>query len=191
MATGARREQGRAFLIAALYASLQALLPPVGGFLFVTGVVPWLNLRTAVISVAVYTAVLGIACALPFKYMDREVDMGSHDVALSDIPRLLEANNLHVLPDPEVLPAVRVALPTSTPSLNTLRSILLKEVGFDLRKMPTCGNAVSLSFLWGTRSGRSLLLLTPVDHAAWDRLQPQLDTVPPTRPMQLTGLADG
>ena len=203
MTANAGRLQGRVFIVAALYACVQAVLPPVGelfvsgtvhvAFLlvFVAAIVPWRDPRSAVASVAAYVTVLGIASALPLKYMDREVDLGAVDVALSDIPRLLQANNLRVHPSPEVLPAVRVALPTSTPSLRTLRSILQQELGVDLKRMPGCANAASISFLWGVRSAGIRLLLTPADRVAWDRLQDELDTGPPNRPMQQAGLAGG
>jgi hypothetical protein len=162
--------ESRTFLAATLYATVQATLPPIGGLLisalvhltftlvFLAVIASRDNLRTVMISVAVYAAVLGIAVALPFKFMDRKVNMRGTEVVLSDIPELLEANNIRVRSYPEVLPAARVALPSSSPSLRALRLVLREEHGFDLRQLPVCANAVSVSFLWGMRSGGGLLL---------------------------------
>ena len=189
-----RVSAGWSFLIAAAFAGGQAVLPPVGDLfgsvfvhlslllLFLGCLVPWRSSRAAVASLAAYGLVLGVALALPFELLDSEVELGSREVALNDIPRLLEANDLRVRFYPEELPAIPISLPTSSPSLASLASALRSELGMELRKMPVCGNSISISFLWGARSPTSLLL-TPADRASWERLQ-EYEPRPPSRALR-------
>ena len=165
----------RTILITAIYACFQAVLPPVGELvgsglvhlslfaIFFGALVPWRAPLAAVASIATYGLILALAIALPFKDMDRKVDLGSRDVALDEIPSLLRANGILVRSYPEVLPEVHLTLPTSRPSLETLATVLEREAGATLRKIPACGNAISFSFLWGPRTRAGLILWTTHD----------------------------
>lgn len=158
-----------AIVFGLLYGAVQAVLPPIGELefsfllhvtllaLFATIVFRGYRLFAAGMAVVFYLAVLGLAIALPFKYLDGRVPLPSANITVNELPEILRAAGYPVMVREE-LPKRAVHLSTDRPTLRQLDAALHPS-GFFLRPISGCANAVSLSFLWGPRvSGRSLLL---------------------------------
>ena len=158
-----------AIVFGLLYGAVQAVLPPIGELelsfllhvtllaLFATIVFRGYRLFAAGMSVVFYLAVLSLAIALPFKYLDTRVPLPSSQITVNQLPGILRDAGYKVSVR-EDLPQRIVPLSTDQPTLRQLDTAL-HQSGYFLRPMSGCANAVSLSFLWGPRvSSRTLLL---------------------------------
>ncbi|HEX3129036.1 MAG TPA: hypothetical protein VH394_17010 [Thermoanaerobaculia bacterium] len=160
---------GGAIAFGLLYGAVQAVLPPMGELafslalhltllaLFATFVFRGYRLFAASIAVVFYLAVLSLAIALPFKYLDTRVSLPNPRITVKELPEILREAGYKVSVR-EQLPQRIVPLSTDRPTLRQLDTALHRS-GYFLRPLSGCANAVSLSFLWGPRvSGRTLLL---------------------------------
>lgn len=179
-AVGSRR---RACLLAAalgfLCGCIQAVLPAVGelaGSLllhlvlfatFTAGLSLGRCTLRAVVALSVYVMVLVLAVLLPFKFMDTRVQFDEQVVSVDQIRAVLELNGLSTRAA-SPLPTKDIRLTATRPSLSQLREALNQQASLDLLPVPACGNAVSISFLWGPRVSRPSLYLVALRRSRID-----------------------
>jgi len=156
----------RSYFLAAglgfLYGAIQVVLPPFGELAhslllhvvlftaFVVGLILGRRSLRAAVALSAYLLVLVLAAFLPFKFMDTRVEFDTQEVSIDEVRVALERRGLSVQAA-SFLPVQNIRLTTVHPSLDQLREALNQQANIDLRPKPVCGNAVSLSFLWGSR----------------------------------------
>lgn len=156
-----------------LYGSVQAILPPIplvwSDFVLIAFLAVFIvSLKRArrsrpatAAAVAAYVLVLVLASYLPFKFMDTRVQLRAEEVSIDEIRRALDEHEGMAVLLEEPLPARNIRLPTARPSLKQIREALHEQANLDLRRLAGCGNAYSVSFLWGWREAGTLFVLRP------------------------------
>ena len=165
-----RHQFAKALAVGLGFGLLQAVLPPVGELFLSVGLqllvlglflaaLSGLRRRPLVLlALASYSVVLVVATAMPFGFLDGRVLLEDAEISVATLPAVLESAGYSVRVRSE-LPSGTLQLQRSRPTLRELDAALRDQFGYRLHRPPTCGNAVSVSWLWGPRTGSKSLWL--------------------------------